>query len=125
VAERRGPAGVKEQGTFIVGFSRNLGGPVASANASGVGESGKQSLARSCSVLQLRERSPRRVAVLRSEGNEATWEGRQEVGVLYSTGEAGEPRPEGPCGGKGASEHGYVRGKDGGDIELHNHINET
>ena len=30
VAERNGPAGVEEQGTFIVGFSRNLGGPVVS-----------------------------------------------------------------------------------------------
>jgi hypothetical protein len=29
VAERRGPAGVEEQGTFIVGFSRNLGGRAA------------------------------------------------------------------------------------------------
>jgi hypothetical protein len=37
VAERRGPAGVEEQGTFIVGFSRNLGGPVASVDESGVG----------------------------------------------------------------------------------------
>lgn len=64
-------------------------------------------------------------AVPRSEGNEATREGRQEVGVLYSTMEAGEPKPEGPCGGKGASEHGHVRRKDGGDIELHNRINET
>jgi len=34
-------------------------------------------------------------------------------------------QPEGPRGGKGASEHGRVRGKDGGDIELHNRINET
>jgi hypothetical protein len=34
-------------------------------------------------------------------------------------------RPEGPCGGKGAPGHGHVRGKDGGDIALHNRINET
>jgi hypothetical protein len=31
-AERRGPAGVEEQGTFIVGSSRNLGGPIASVD---------------------------------------------------------------------------------------------
>ena len=40
VVEHNGPAGVEEQGTFILGFSRNLGDPVASANESGVGESG-------------------------------------------------------------------------------------
>ena len=40
VAERNGLAGVGEQGTLIVGFSRNLGDPVVSANESGVGESG-------------------------------------------------------------------------------------
>jgi hypothetical protein len=34
-------------------------------------------------------------------------------------------RPEGPRGGKGAPERGIVRGKDGGDTELHNRINET
>ena len=31
-AERRGPAGVEEQGTFTGGFSRNLGGPTASVD---------------------------------------------------------------------------------------------
>jgi hypothetical protein len=30
-----------------------------------------------------------------------------------------------PCGGKGAPGHGHVRGKYGGDIALHNRINET
>src|SRR5215469_2133097 len=34
-------------------------------------------------------------------------------------------QPEGPRGGKRAPEHGHVRGKDGGDTELHNRINET
>ena len=37
MAERNGPAGVEEQGTFIVGFSRNLGAPVVSVNESGLG----------------------------------------------------------------------------------------
>jgi hypothetical protein len=32
VAERRGPAGVGEHGTFIVGSYRNLGGPVVSVD---------------------------------------------------------------------------------------------
>ena len=60
VVEHNGPAGVEEQGTFILGFSRNLGGPVISAYESGFGDSGKQLQARSCSVLRLRERSSRR-----------------------------------------------------------------
>ena len=37
VAEHNGPAGVEEQGTFTVGSSRNLGGPVAPANQAGMG----------------------------------------------------------------------------------------
>jgi hypothetical protein len=35
VAERNGPSGVEEQGTFIVGSSRNLGDPVVSVDESG------------------------------------------------------------------------------------------
>jgi len=35
LVERRGPAGVEEQGTFIVGFFRNLGGPVVSVDEPG------------------------------------------------------------------------------------------
>jgi hypothetical protein len=41
MAERGGPAGVGEQGTFIVGSSRNLGDPVISVEEAGFGESGK------------------------------------------------------------------------------------
>ena len=36
--ERRGSAGVDEQGTFIVGSSRSLGSPVASVDESGLGK---------------------------------------------------------------------------------------
>ena len=35
VVEHNGPAGVEEQGTFIVGFFRNLGGPVVSVDEPG------------------------------------------------------------------------------------------
>src|SRR5262249_25570500 len=38
---------------------------------------------------------------------------------------SGGTKPEGPRGGKEAPEHGTVRGKYGGDIELHDRINET
>ena len=36
-----------------------------------------------------------------SEGDEASWEGRQGVGVPHCTGEAGEPAPGDPAEGKG------------------------
>ena len=47
-----------------------------------------------------------------------------EVGVLHNTYEAGEPTRGTPWR-EGSTGHGNVRGKDGGDIELQNRINET
>jgi len=84
VAERRGPAGVEEQGTFIVGFSRNLGGPVVSANESGVGipvNNSRPAVVASCGCGNETQGA---TAVPPSERNEARWKGRQEVGVLRS-----------------------------------------
>jgi hypothetical protein len=60
VAERRGPAGVGEQGTFTVGSSRNLGDPVVSVEVTGYGESGKQFPGPGRCALRPRERNPRR-----------------------------------------------------------------
>jgi hypothetical protein len=91
VAERNGPSGVEEQGTFIVGSSRNLGGPVASANESGVGIPVNNSRPATGASCGCGNEAQGAVAVPRCEGNEATREGRQEVGVLRSTDEAGEP----------------------------------
>ena len=91
MAERRGPAGVEEQGTFIVGSSRNLGAPVASVDKPVLGSpvnNPRPAAAASC-VCGNEAQGARRYR--ESEGNEATREGRQEVGVLYSTDEAGEP----------------------------------
>jgi hypothetical protein len=125
VAERRGPAGVEEQGTFIVGSSRNLGGPVVSVNESGLGIPVNNSQPAAGASCGCGNEAQGASAVPRSEGNEATWEGRQEGGVLRTTYEAGN-QPEEPCGGKGAPGHGQVvRGKDGGDTELHKRLNET
>lgn len=52
-----------------------------------------------------------------SEGNEAKRDGRQEVGALRSTAEAGEPGPPGPRGGKGEPTCRTEGEKDYGDIE--------
>ncbi len=60
-----------------------------------------------------------------SEGNEVRREGRWEVGVFRSTGEAGEPASRGPGGGKGRPSWGTVGGKHGGDIEPRNRVNAT
>jgi hypothetical protein len=84
VAERNGPAGVEEQGTFIVGFSRNLGGPVVSVNESGLGIPVNNSRPAAVASCSCGNKAQGAVAVPRSEGNEATREGRQEVGVLRS-----------------------------------------
>jgi hypothetical protein len=59
----------------------------------------------------LRERTQAHGAVSPSEGNEARRNGRQEVGALHSTAEAGEQQPSEPCGGKGVPSHGPVGGK--------------
>src|ERR1041385_7800760 len=66
-----GPAGVRERGTHALGSSRNLGDPAAS-----------------------------RQLVLRPEGNEGKRDGRQEVGALHGTDEAGEPNRRDPVEGR-------------------------
>jgi hypothetical protein len=60
VAECGGLAGVEERGTFIVGFSRNLGGPVASVEETGNGNPEQNPRSAECGALRLRERSARR-----------------------------------------------------------------
>ena len=91
MAERNGPAGVEEQGTFILGFSRNLGGPVVSVNESGLGIPVNNSRPAAVASCSCGNETQGAVAVPRSEGNEASRKGRQEVGVLRITEEAGEP----------------------------------
>ena len=111
VAERGGPAGVEEQGTFIVRSSRNLGGPVVSVERTGCGESGEQPLACGCCALRPQERSPRRSGGSAERRQRSDAEGRQEVGVPGSTGEAGEPTRGTPWreGGTGTRERSRER----------------
>ena len=124
MAERGGPAGVEEQGTFIVGSSRNLGDPVASANESGVGSPVNNpwlAAVASCGC-ENEAQGARRYREAKETKQRGRGGRKSECFVLPK--KRGN-QPEGPRGGKGASEHGRVRGKDGGDIELHNRINET
>ena len=111
VAERGGPTGVGEQGTFTVGFSRNLGDPVVSANESGVGSPVNNPRSAAVASCDCGNEAQGAAAVPRSEGNEATREGWQEVGVLYSTNEAGEPTRGTPWreGGTGTRERSGER----------------
>jgi hypothetical protein len=47
------------------------------------------------------------------------------VGALHSTGEAGEPAPRGPGGGKGAPGRGAAGGRRGGDTGPHHRVHVT
>jgi hypothetical protein len=91
VAERNGPAGVEEQGTLTLGFSRNLGGPVASVSESGLGIPVNNSRPAAVALCGCGNETQGAAAVPRSEGNGAAREGQQEGGVLRSTEEVGEP----------------------------------
>jgi hypothetical protein len=124
VAERNGPAGVEEQDTFTVGSSRNLGGPVVSVNEAGMGtpvnNPGPAAVA-SCGC-----RNEAQGAWRYRDAKETKRRGRDgRKSECFVLPRKRGNQPEGPRGGKGAPEHGYVRGQDGGDIELHNRINET
>lgn len=57
--------------------------------------------------------------------HEARWEGSAGVGASHSTGEAGEPAPRGPGGGKGAPCRGAAGGKQPGDIEPRSAVHVT
>jgi hypothetical protein len=59
-AERKDSAGVEEQGTFIEGFFRNLGGPVVSIDESGLGSPVNNPWPAAIAPCHLRERNPRR-----------------------------------------------------------------
>ena len=56
-------------------------------------------------------------AVRPSEGNEVRPDGRQGVGALRSTGEAGELAPEDPVDGKAVPDQEILEGNDGRDPE--------
>ena len=89
-ARRRGRAGVRERGMRAWGFARNLGGPdVSSYERTG------HPVSVSTPVGSWRSTptgaNERARLVPPSEGNEARRKGRQEVGALHCTCEAGEP----------------------------------
>ncbi len=91
VAERRDSAGVGEHGTFIMGSCRNLGDPVGSVALNGMGKPVNNPRPMGAAPCAHGSEVQGAAAVPPSEGNEARREGRQEVGVLHSTVEAGEP----------------------------------
>ena len=108
VAERKGPAGVEEQGTCILGFSRNLGGPVVSVSESGLGIPVNNSRPAAVASCGCGNEAQGAATVPWREGNGATRKGRQEGGVLRSTDEVGEPargtlRREGSTGTRARS----------------------
>ncbi len=96
MAARNGPAGVEEQGTFTLRSSRNLGGPVASVDEPVLGSSVNNPRPVDAASGVCGNEAQGVTAVPRSKGNEATRAGWQEVGVLRTTEEAGEPTREPP-----------------------------
>jgi hypothetical protein len=105
VAERNGPTGVEEQGTFIMGFSRNLGGPVTSANESGWGNPVNNPMpaaVASCSCGNETQGAWRYRAAKETK-QRGRGDRKSECSVLPR--KRGN-RPEGPRGGKGAPGHG-------------------
>jgi hypothetical protein len=123
VAERRGPAGVGEHGTYIMG-SPGTWEILSSPSESRLWESGKQSRARGgCAFHRGSELKAQR-RYCETKGTKRRGKGGRKSECFILPWKRGT-KPEGPCGGKGAPEHGTVRGKYGGDIELHDRINET
>src|SRR3954469_2785633 len=110
------PAGVGEQGTFTLGFSRNLGGPsIFSADPGGryrVTNSRPMAGASGGRGSETRMRPGYRPC----EGNEARRDGWGEAERRIVPLRRGN-RPEGPRGGKEAPGQEAAGGKDAGDTE--------
>ena len=107
LVERKGPAGVEEQGTFIVGFFRNLGGPVVSVDEPGLGNpvnnpwpTGVAPCARGSKTRGGRRYREAKETKRRGRG------GRKSE--CFTVPKKRGNQPEGPHGGKGAPEHGNV-----------------
>ena len=88
MAWREGPAGVEEQGMHVLGFLRNLGGPVASVLTAGMGIAGTQTPGPwATALLSPWERNRSARAVLESGGNEFSRMGNRESepGIVLMT----------------------------------------
>ena len=66
--------------------------------------------ARGCAFWTAGSEAQAQHLVLPSEAKRSAARGTQGVAHLHSTGEAGEPGPRGPWGGKGDVRHGLVSG---------------
>jgi hypothetical protein len=102
-----------------MGFTRNLGGPVISAERKP--DRGEPVNTSRCpfwkALLQGGSKQEGAIAVSEGEGNEAQGEGWQGVGASKSTEEAGEPTRRDPVEGRGRHIRGALGGKDARYIE--------
>lgn len=99
-----------ESGARGQGSPRNLGGPhVSSRRRPGRGPETSPGFSphAGCGVRRAKKQPAREVAL--SEGNEATRDGHEGVGVTHGTDEASEREPEGAGGGKGWPGNGTER----------------
>src|SRR5208282_1679215 len=81
--------------------SRNLGGPVVSADESGLGTPVNNPRPAGAAPCACGSEAQGAAAVAPSEGNEVRCEGRQEVGVLHSYQGSGGTDPGDPVEGGG------------------------
>ncbi len=102
---------VGKQGTFIVGFSRNLGDPVVSVEEPVFGESDEQSLARSTApcVRRARPKVQRRYRAAKETKQRGRGGGKSECFVVPR--EKWGNYPRGPVEGKGHRNTGTFEGK--------------
>ncbi len=121
-----GPAGVKRAGHARMGTPQEPGRPdrLRSSTPAG-GPALKPPLPLRAAPARNGSEQVAQDTVPPSEGNEARRKGRSGVGAPHSTVEAGELSSWVPRGGKGAPGRGTIEGKDDGDTELRNRLNET
>ena len=105
-----GPAGVVEHGISTPRLPRNLGDPGRLQVQSPARGPDYEPLARGWAFWTAGSERQAQHLVLSREAQRSAARGTQGVAHLHSTGEAGEPGPRGPWGGKGDVRHGLVSG---------------
>ena len=120
-----GSTGVEERGMTAWGFPRNLGGPIPSADRITVRESVTRKnpgpVARGIDPAGSENGCKGGIAGISKKPREKR-DGKSEC--LIVAGKQGNS-PGGPCGAKGAPEHGTAGGQDDGNTGSRKRLNET
>ena len=113
-----GSTGVEERGMSAWGFPRNLGGPIFSADREAVGEAANGNnpgpVERGIDPAGSEQQVHGRYHGVKATKLQETRDGKSECLIVAR--KQGNS-PGGPCGAKGAPEHGTAEGKDDGNTE--------